>query len=43
MARGDERTSGIQKAAVLLIILGPERSSLMFKHLKEEGETKEMA
>lgn len=36
MARGDERTSGIQKAAVLLIILGPERSSLMFKHLKEE-------
>ncbi len=27
---------GIQKAAVLLIALGPEKSSLVFKHLKEE-------
>ena len=28
--------SGIQKAAVLLISLGPERSANVFKHLKEE-------
>ncbi len=28
--------SGLQKAAVLLIALGPERSALIFKHLKEE-------
>ncbi|MBE5944387.1 MAG: flagellar motor switch protein FliG [Lachnospiraceae bacterium] len=28
--------SGIQKAAVLLIALGPERSSQIFKHLKDE-------
>jgi len=27
---------GVQKAAVLLIALGPEKSSLIFKHLKEE-------
>ncbi|MDE5699900.1 MAG: flagellar motor switch protein FliG, partial [Lachnospiraceae bacterium] len=27
---------GIQKAAILLIALGPEKSSLIFKHLKEE-------
>ncbi len=37
MARNnEERISGIQKAAVLLIILGPERSAVIFKHLKEE-------
>ncbi len=36
MARGEERISGIQKAAVLLIVLGPERSAMIFKHLKEE-------
>jgi flagellar motor switch protein FliG len=36
MARGEERVSGIQKAAVLLIVLGPERSAMIFKHLKEE-------
>ncbi len=28
--------SGVQKAAVLLIALGPERSSQIFKHLKDE-------
>ncbi len=28
--------SGLQKAAILLISLGPERSALIFKHLKEE-------
>ncbi|MCR5715405.1 MAG: flagellar motor switch protein FliG [Lachnospiraceae bacterium] len=27
---------GVQKAAILLIALGPEKSSLIFKHLKEE-------
>lgn len=28
--------TGIQKAAILLIALGPERSATIFKHLKEE-------
>ncbi len=28
--------NGIQKAAVLLIVLGPERSSQIFKHLKDD-------
>ncbi len=32
----DASLSGIQKAAVLLIALGPEMSSTVFKHLKEE-------
>ena len=32
----DEGLSGIQKAAVLLIALGPEKSATIFKHLKEE-------
>ena len=32
----DEKLSGLQKAAVLLIVLGPERSAAIFKHLKEE-------
>lgn len=37
MARGtDEKISGLQKAAILLIALGPERSAAIFKHLKEE-------
>ncbi len=38
MARGaaDSSISGIQKAAILLIVLGPERSAGIFKHLKEE-------
>lgn len=32
----DDQMSGIQKAAILLIALGPERSSSVFKHLKED-------
>lgn len=37
MARmSDNRISGVQKAAILLISLGPERSAGIFKHLKEE-------
>ena len=28
--------TGLQKAAILLIALGPEKSALIFKHLKEE-------
>jgi flagellar motor switch protein FliG len=31
-----EDLKGIQKAAILLIALGPEKSSLIFKHLKED-------
>ncbi len=37
MARSvDESISGVQKAAILLIALGPEKSASIFKHLKEE-------
>ncbi len=32
----DESISGVQKAAILLIALGPEKSASIFKHLKEE-------
>ena len=32
----DDGISGLQKAAILLIVLGPERSASIFKHLKEE-------
>ncbi|MCQ2519723.1 MAG: flagellar motor switch protein FliG [Lachnospiraceae bacterium] len=32
----EEKIGGLQKAAILLIVLGPERSALIFKHLKEE-------
>ena len=35
----DEKITGLQKAAILLITLGPEKSANVFKHLKEE-ETK---
>ncbi|MFA9375355.1 MAG: flagellar motor switch protein FliG [Lachnotalea sp.] len=31
-----EELSGLEKAAVLLIALGPEKSSTIFKHLKED-------
>lgn len=31
-----EEFSGVQKAAILLIALGPERSADLFKHLKED-------
>ncbi len=37
MARSvDESISGVQKAAILLIALGPEKSASIFKNLKEE-------
>ncbi len=38
MARNgmDSQLSGVQKAAILLIVLGPERSAEIFKHLKED-------
>lgn len=37
MARaGSSELSGVQKAAILLISLGPERSASIFKHLKED-------
>ena len=32
----EEEMTGVQKAAVLLITLGPEKSAELFKHLKEE-------
>ncbi len=32
----EPQITGLQKAAILLIALGPERSALIFKHLKEE-------
>lgn len=31
-----EQFRGVEKAAILLIALGPEKSSMIFKHLKEE-------
>ena len=36
MAKLSEEMGGLQKAAILLIALGPEKSALIFKHLKEE-------
>lgn len=36
MSKPNSDISGIQKAAILLITLGPERSASIFKHLKEE-------
>ena len=36
MAKEGESITGVQKAAVLVIALGPEKSSQIFKHLKEE-------
>lgn len=36
MARQEQEMSGIQKAAILLISLGPEKSATIFKHLKED-------
>lgn len=35
MARSEE-LSGVQKAAVLLIALGPDKSANVFKHIKED-------
>ncbi len=31
-----EKLNGVQKAAILLIVLGPEKSATIFKHLKED-------
>ena len=31
-----ESINGLQKAAILLIALGPEKSASIFKHLKED-------
>ncbi len=41
MARGvssgiDKEMDGVEKAAILLITLGPEKSAMIFKHLKED-------
>lgn len=36
MTGKSEEYSGVQKAAILLITLGPEKSASIFKHLKEE-------
>ena len=33
---GESNLQGIQKAAILLIALGPEKSASIFKHLKED-------
>lgn len=35
-ANSTSEITGIQKAAVLLIVLGPERSAQVFKHLKDD-------
>ncbi|MBO6215318.1 MAG: flagellar motor switch protein FliG [Lachnospiraceae bacterium] len=35
-SEGIENLSGVQKAAILLITLGPEKSANIFKHLKED-------
>ncbi|MCR4656224.1 MAG: flagellar motor switch protein FliG [Lachnospiraceae bacterium] len=35
-SQGNDSISGLQKSAILLIALGPERSALIFKYLKEE-------
>ncbi|HAG68602.1 MAG TPA: flagellar motor switch protein FliG [Lachnospiraceae bacterium] len=36
MQQSGDMISGLQKSAILLIALGPERSALIFKYLKEE-------
>ncbi len=36
MSSSTEEYSGVQKAAILLIALGPEKSATIFKHLKED-------
>ena len=36
MAKQEQEMTGIQKAAILLISLGPEKSATIFKHLKED-------
>ena len=36
MARRGSEMTGIQKAPILLIALGPEKSAAIFKNLKED-------
>ncbi len=36
MAKNNNEIKGVQKAAILLITLGPEKSASIFKHLKED-------
>ena len=36
MHASEDKISGLQKAAILLISLGPEKSAMIFKHLKED-------
>jgi flagellar motor switch protein FliG len=36
MSKEESELSGVQKAAILLITLGPEKSAAVFKHLKED-------
>ena len=36
MASRIQEITGLQKAAILLIVLGPEKASAVFKHLKED-------
>jgi flagellar motor switch protein FliG len=36
VASKTQEISGIQKAAILLIVLGPEKAAAIFKHLKED-------
>ena len=38
MAEENKGLTGVQKAAILLITLGPEKSAEIFKHLKEDIE-----
>ena len=35
-SNSDDKLSGLQKSAILLIALGPEKSATIFKHLKED-------
>ena len=35
-AKSEDHISGTQKAAILLIALGPEKSATISEHLKEE-------
>lgn len=36
MSKGQEELDGLEKAAILFISLGPEKSAALFKHLKED-------
>jgi flagellar motor switch protein FliG len=37
-ANGEKNMDGVEKAAILLIALGPEKSAQIFKHLKEVSQ-----